>query len=82
MLQLIFIFITTSSLSKHNKLSKNCDSIIIIIIIVGAQRPKKGLLGCSVDIGASHARGGSSLEKGRWRGKRFLGASGGKDWLR
>ena len=26
MLQLIFIFITTSSLPKHNKLSKNCDS--------------------------------------------------------
>ena len=25
-LQLIFIFITTSSLPKHNKLSKNCDS--------------------------------------------------------
>ena len=26
MLQLIFIFITTSSLPKQNKLSKNCDS--------------------------------------------------------
>ena len=29
--------------------------------LVGARRPKKGLLGCSVGSGASYARGGSSL---------------------
>ena len=32
---------------------------------MGARGPKKGLLGCSVAFGASHAREGSSPEEGR-----------------
>ena len=39
-------------------------------------------MGCSVDIGASHTRGGSSPKEGRGRDKRFLGAQGREDWMR
>ena len=49
---------------------------------MGAREPRKRLLNCRVDIGALHVRRGSLPEGKRKRGKRFLGASGGKDWLR
>ena len=35
-----------------------------------------------VDIGALHVRRGRLLEDKRRRGKRFLGVSGGNDWLK
>ena len=31
---------------------------------MGAEGPKKGLLGCSVGFGASYAQGGSSPDRG------------------
>ena len=49
---------------------------------MGARGPRKGLLNCSVGIGASHARRGNPPEEGRGRDKRFLGALARKDWLR
>ena len=40
------------------------------------------MLNCRVDIGALHVQRERLLEDKRKRGKMFLGASSGKDWLR
>ena len=49
---------------------------------MGAQGLRKGLLNNRVDIGALHVQRGRLPEDKKKRGKRFLRASSGKDWLR
>lgn len=57
-------------------------NFITINVTVGAWGSRMGLLNCSVSIGATHTQGGNSAEEGRGRDKTFLGAPGGKEWLR
>ena len=45
--------------------------LLLFMGLVGARGPKKGLLGCSVGFGASHARGGETKKQKVFRSFRW-----------